>query len=399
MLTAPSVGARIHRHSTAIASGEQIHGSTYNVRKNPLPGSSRASIDAATSPSTDCAGTTITMNSAVTTNDVANDESVSTERQLSSPTYRIGPSRSQRCTLSQATTSIGSSRKTTTPNRLGASSAYPSAVDRTRATPTESLKRAQRRRTTVLAVTAIRQVDTDFLELPRHQLADAALSAAVSAGASHADLRIHRIVNEVVALRDGELETSVVDREVGFAVRVIVDGTWGFASHAELDADVAAETARRAVQVARVLAPLNAETIELAPEPVYCRRQLGVRLPDRPVRDSGGRQDRSARGVFGAAAGRRRRRPRLGQRACGQGADVLCRHARLVDHPAAGAGAADAGGGDRRRRGGNVRNHAHAGAADRAGLGGRRRRRRVGLVGRSWPSCRRCSPRRSRRPA
>ena len=118
-------------------------------------------------------------------------------------------------------------------------------------------------------MTALRQVDADFLALPRHHLADAALSAAVAAGASHADLRIHRITNEVAQLRDGELETSVVDREVGLAVRVIVDGTWGFASHAELDADVAAETARRAVQVARALAPLNAETIELAPEPVY----------------------------------------------------------------------------------------------------------------------------------
>ena len=118
-------------------------------------------------------------------------------------------------------------------------------------------------------MTAPRQVDADFLALPRHRLSDAALSAAVAAGASHADLRIHRIVNEVVQLRDGELETSVVDREVGLAVRVIVDGTWGFASHAELDTDVAAETARRAVQVARVLAPLNAETIELAPEPAY----------------------------------------------------------------------------------------------------------------------------------
>lgn len=118
-------------------------------------------------------------------------------------------------------------------------------------------------------MTANRQVDSDFLELPRHQLADAALSAAVAAGAGHADLRIHRIVNEVVALRDGELETSIVDREVGLAVRVIVDGTWGFASHAELDAGVAAETARRAVAVARALAPLNAETIELAPEPTY----------------------------------------------------------------------------------------------------------------------------------
>lgn len=118
-------------------------------------------------------------------------------------------------------------------------------------------------------MSAPRQVDPDFLEVPRRQIAAAALSAAASAGASHADLRIHRIVNEVVALRDGELETSIVDREVGLAVRVIVDGTWGFASHAELTTDVAAETARRAVAVARALAPLNAETIALAPEPVY----------------------------------------------------------------------------------------------------------------------------------
>ncbi|HEX4557898.1 MAG TPA: TldD/PmbA family protein [Mycobacterium sp.] len=118
-------------------------------------------------------------------------------------------------------------------------------------------------------MTAPRGVDADFLALPRHQLADAALSAAIGAGASHADLRIHGIATEIVQLRDGELETAAVNREIGLAVRVIVDGTWGFASHAELDPDVAAETARRAVRVARMLAPLNAERIELAAEPVY----------------------------------------------------------------------------------------------------------------------------------
>jgi TldD protein len=118
-------------------------------------------------------------------------------------------------------------------------------------------------------VTARRDVDADFLALPRHELADAALSAAVAAGASHADVRIHRVTTEIVQLRDGELETSVLNREIGLAVRVIVDGTWGFASHAELDPQVAAETARRAVGVATTLAPLNGERIELAPEPVY----------------------------------------------------------------------------------------------------------------------------------
>ena len=118
-------------------------------------------------------------------------------------------------------------------------------------------------------VTARRRVDADFLALPRHELAEAALSAALAAGASHADLRVHRITTELIQLRDRELETSVVTREVGLAVRVIVDGTWGFASDAELDPAVAAETARRAVRVATTLAPLNAERIELAAEPVY----------------------------------------------------------------------------------------------------------------------------------
>ncbi|MGZ5395209.1 MAG: TldD/PmbA family protein [Mycobacterium sp.] len=118
-------------------------------------------------------------------------------------------------------------------------------------------------------MTAQRQVDADFLELPRHDLADAALSAAEAAGASYADLRIHAITTEHVQLRDGELEAAVVNREIGLAVRVIVNGTWGFASHAELDPGTAAETARRAVHVAATLKPLNAEPIELAPEPVY----------------------------------------------------------------------------------------------------------------------------------
>jgi TldD protein len=114
-----------------------------------------------------------------------------------------------------------------------------------------------------------REIDSDFLDLPRTQLADAALSTAKTAGASYADLRIHRISTEIIQLRDGELETSVVSRDVGLAVRVIVDGTWGFASHAELAPSVAAETARRAVRVAKTLAALNTERVQLAEEPVY----------------------------------------------------------------------------------------------------------------------------------
>ncbi|GLD03172.1 hypothetical protein Mkiyose1088_50380 [Mycobacterium kiyosense] len=118
-------------------------------------------------------------------------------------------------------------------------------------------------------MTANREIDADFLDLPRHQLADAALAAARAAGASYADLRIHRLSTEHIQLRDDELETGVLSREVGLAVRVIVAGTWGFASHSELAQDVAARTARHAVQVATLLAALNTERVRLAPEPVY----------------------------------------------------------------------------------------------------------------------------------
>ncbi len=118
-------------------------------------------------------------------------------------------------------------------------------------------------------MTAPRHVDADFLALPRAELADAALSAALAAGATHADLRIHAITTEIMSLRDGELDTAVVNHEIGLAVRVIVDGTWGFASHAELNPAVAQATARRAVAVADTLGALNAERIELAAEPVY----------------------------------------------------------------------------------------------------------------------------------
>ncbi|MFC7449838.1 TldD/PmbA family protein [Rhodococcus daqingensis] len=118
-------------------------------------------------------------------------------------------------------------------------------------------------------MTATRDVDPDFLALPLRALADAALSAATSAGATHADLRVHRLLTQSIRLRDGAVQSAVDGSELGMAVRVVVDGTWGFASHAELAPDAAARTAAQAVEVARALRALNRDRVELAPEPVH----------------------------------------------------------------------------------------------------------------------------------
>lgn len=125
----------------------------------------------------------------------------------------------------------------------------------------------------MVPVTAPRQVDPEFLALPLRVLADASLGAARAAGASHADLRVHRLTSQSLRLRDGKVQAAVDTNEVGFAVRVVVEGTWGFASHAELTPATAAATAEQAVAVARALRGLNREQVELADEPVYAEAQ------------------------------------------------------------------------------------------------------------------------------
>ncbi len=113
------------------------------------------------------------------------------------------------------------------------------------------------------------RVDPEFRALPVDALTAAALDRARTLGASHADLRVERIVTQTISLRDGNVTGVADDTVVGLAVRVIVDGVWGFASHGELTASCAAATAERAVEVARTLAPVARERVERAGEPVH----------------------------------------------------------------------------------------------------------------------------------
>ncbi|WP_084958282.1 TldD/PmbA family protein [Thermoactinospora rubra] len=115
----------------------------------------------------------------------------------------------------------------------------------------------------------MRQIDDDFRSLPLRRLADAALQRARELGAEHADFRLERIRAETLALHDARLEGALDADDLGLAVRVVKNGTWGFASGVELTPEAAVRVAEQAVRVAEVSAPINRERIELAPEPVY----------------------------------------------------------------------------------------------------------------------------------
>jgi TldD protein len=112
-------------------------------------------------------------------------------------------------------------------------------------------------------------VDPEFLELPMRRMADAALQRVRELGAEHADFRLERIRNQDLVLRDGRVDSASDGQDVGCAVRVVHDGTWGFAAGVDLTPEAAVAVAEQAVEVARVSRPVNSEPIELADEPVY----------------------------------------------------------------------------------------------------------------------------------
>ncbi|MGH3160130.1 MAG: TldD/PmbA family protein [Streptosporangiaceae bacterium] len=111
------------------------------------------------------------------------------------------------------------------------------------------------------------RIDPAFAALPLRELAEVALQQASALGAQHADFRVELLRGQRIRLSDGRLETLVDVDDVGLAVRVVVDGTWGFASAVDLTPEAAAQAARRAVDVARVAAPIATDRIELAHEP------------------------------------------------------------------------------------------------------------------------------------
>jgi TldD protein len=114
-----------------------------------------------------------------------------------------------------------------------------------------------------------RAIDPELLALPLGAVSEAAIEAALQAGAERADVRVERHVEQDLSLRDGALQSRTDGVRAGLAVRVVADGTWGFAAGSDVTVEEAVRLAREAVDVARTSRPLNAEPVELADEPVH----------------------------------------------------------------------------------------------------------------------------------
>ena len=101
-------------------------------------------------------------------------------------------------------------------------------------------------------------------------LAEAAVDAALGAGASYADARAVSMRRQYVITKNGQVDDLSDAESAGIGVRVLVGGAWGFAGAGRLDETGARNAALRAVEFARAapgrhetnLAPVDAHTGE-----------------------------------------------------------------------------------------------------------------------------------------
>lgn len=103
----------------------------------------------------------------------------------------------------------------------------------------------------------------------KKQLADVALNAARSKGASYADVRIGRYLNQFVITREKRVQNIANTESFGVGIRVIANGAWGFAASNNVTKDGIAKTAEKAVAVAKANAKILSEPVQLAAQKGY----------------------------------------------------------------------------------------------------------------------------------
>ena len=104
---------------------------------------------------------------------------------------------------------------------------------------------------------------------PTRDLLLDAINAATLAGASYADARISRYRQSSLATREQQIVNISDTDSIGCGVRVLVDGTWGFAATRTLTKDAVAGAASEAAAIAKANRIARDRAVELAPNPAH----------------------------------------------------------------------------------------------------------------------------------
>jgi TldD protein len=96
-------------------------------------------------------------------------------------------------------------------------------------------------------------------------LTDRALNLAQMKGASYADIRIVYRNRQDISVKNGAVQEMSLDSTLGFGVRVVADGSWGFASSHLLSPQEVDRVTGLAVKIARASALAKIVAVNLGP--------------------------------------------------------------------------------------------------------------------------------------
>ena len=85
----------------------------------------------------------------------------------------------------------------------------------------------------------------------------------------YGDVRIVQILNESIRVKNGKVESIASSEDMGFGVRVLVNGYWGFASSNKMDIVEAERVVKAAIEIAEASALGKGEPIRLSAEEVF----------------------------------------------------------------------------------------------------------------------------------
>ncbi len=110
-----------------------------------------------------------------------------------------------------------------------------------------------------------KRLGEDFIK----KMADSAISTAKNNGASYSDFRLSNFREQWISTREDTIEGINDSENYGFAVRVIVDGAWGFAASSTFTEAEVGRVAKIACSIAKANKKIQRNRVELVPTPSY----------------------------------------------------------------------------------------------------------------------------------
>lgn len=101
------------------------------------------------------------------------------------------------------------------------------------------------------------------------EFAELALKRITASGAEYGDIRIQDSHTEQIEGEDRRIASIRDTQDIGFGVRVLYHGAWGFAASSILSLEEVPRVADLAVEIAKGSASVALEKVRLAPEPVH----------------------------------------------------------------------------------------------------------------------------------